>query len=439
MAIHQECEYQGEHLEGYQLREYLSRRFFITDDRAAYPKFYDLELDQNGLMQSNLVGVAMHLGKMSYDDAKQLVRHVYFNTLAPTKLYRPGQPPVINQMGVLFLNSWVAPRFDTETPGELSAEPFISHLERALGKEAAMYLLDVLSYRLQHPNDKKPHIAFYFYHETGGMGKSLFLETLRNVLGQNSVNTINTTDRLNSMSAAELWNTSWLAIEEAGVAKGSKIYDTIKSYTGADQVDADAKHKGFGKKEIPAMLMLMSNRAPTFIEAHDRRFFVKEWFVQFDETETKDEYFAQYTNWLEKEGGYQAIYQYLINHQVTQDIRKVPVTREKEMAMDMSCNPVVTEIKDYLEDNKKYWCFNIECFDEIFNKHRVNSNQRKHLLVEAGLVKDGGRYRINNNRYRLWVREGVYTKGIGSGTAAFYNGRDDFLNEVTLISHSRHY
>jgi len=66
------------------------------------------------------------------------------------------------------------------------------------------------------------------------------------------------------MSAAELWNTSWLAIEEAGVAKGSKIYDTIKSYTGADQVDADAKHKGFGKKEIPAMLMLMSNRAPSF-------------------------------------------------------------------------------------------------------------------------------------------------------------------------------
>jgi phage/plasmid-associated DNA primase len=160
--------------------------------------------------------------------------------------------------------------FDTKTPGDLSAEPFISHLERALGKEAAMYLLDVLSYRLQYPNEKKPHIAFYFYHEIGGMGKSLFLETLRNVLGQNSVNTINTTEKLNSISAAELWNTSWLAIEEAGVAKGSKIYDTIKSYTGADQVDADAKHKGFGKKEIPAMLMLMSNRAPTFIEAHDR-------------------------------------------------------------------------------------------------------------------------------------------------------------------------
>jgi len=106
--------------------------------------------------------------------------------------------------------------------------------------------------------------------------------------------------------------------------------------------------------------------------------------------------------------------------------------------MDMSCNPVVTEIKDYLEDNKKYWCFNIECFEAIFDKHRVNSNQRKHLLVEAGLVKDDSRYRINNNRYRLWVREGAYIRGKGNKSIAFYNGQDKTLWQAARIKLSRY-
>ena len=436
MDSHQENESERQPLNSHQIREYISTRFYITDDRGAYPKFYDLELKESGLTKSSLVGVAMQMGAMNYDQARKLVTHIPFRALAPTALYRPNEPVVINRQGIWFLNSWIKPVFD-ERRNAVSAQPFLDHLDRALGNDAAKYLIDVLSYRLQHPNEKKPHIAFYFYHQVGGMGKSLFLDTLRNVLGPNSVNTINTTDKLNSMSAAELWNTSWLAIEEAGVVRGSKTYDTIKSFTGADQVDADAKHKGFGKKEIPAMLMLMSNRAPSFIEEHDRRFFVKEWFIQFHETESKEDYFDQYSCWLEKEGGYRAIHQYLMTNQVTHDIKKVPVTEEKEMAMGLGSNSIVTEIKDYLEDNEEYWCFNDECFDEIFDKHRVNSNQRKHLLVEAGLVKNGGRYRIYNNRYRLWLREGVYIKKGGSATAAFYNGRRDLLHIVTLTSYSR--
>jgi len=420
-----------------ELRDYLGNRFYITGDRTANYTYYDTELQQDGFGISNITGVAHFMSKeLDYKTAVDLVKHINFNALAPRSLYRPNKPEIFNNKGIWFRNKWVAPVFK-EMAGNRIPYPqmFIKHLELALGKEAAYYVIDVLAYRLQNPYKKKPHIAFYFYHSVGGMGKSLFLDTLRNVLGDNSVNTINTTDKLGSMSATELWDTSWLAVEEAGVGKGSKTYDVIKSFTGSDTVDADAKHVGFGKKETPAMLMLMSNRAPVFIEPDDRRFFVKEWFIKFKNDEDKAQYFKEYTEWLNG-GGYEQIHFFLKNKGDIRDIEGVapPATEEKELAMSLGSNAVVTELKDFLADNEGNWYFDSHAFTQIFCDYSINTSQRKHLLAEAGLVKDEGRKLVKGKQHRLWKRKGAYIdRGGNNDNLAFYNGASKTLSDATLL------
>ena len=366
-----------------------------------------------------------------YNKAKNLVNNMHFHTILSTPIYRPNKEKIFEHEGLYFRNAWIKPEFKPFPAKD--ALPFISHLEKALGSaEKAGYLLDVLAYRLQHPNDNKPAIAFYFYHSEGGMGKSLFVDTLKNALGSNSVKTINTTKGLESGSAVEAWNTSWLVVEEAGVTKGSKIYDTIKSYTGADSVDSDAKHKGFNTYETPAMLMLMSNRPPTFIEPHDRRFFVSEWHIEGSREERQD-YFNGYIDWLNS-GGYEAIHNLLLNRKVTLDIRVVPSTKEKLLAMNVAENPIVRDIKDFLEDNQKYWFFDGNEFKDIFDEHRVSSERGRHLLAEAGLTLTETRHLVKGKQRRLYCREGAFIDNeAGKGLTGKRRGAAKRLDEVTLI------
>ena len=48
------------------------------------------------------------------------------------------------------------------------------------------------------------------------------------------------------------------------------MYDKIKSFTGTDEIDADKKYENVGKHQIPAQLIMLSNRPPAFIENNDK-------------------------------------------------------------------------------------------------------------------------------------------------------------------------
>jgi len=405
----------------------LQSRFFLINNKA--DSYYDT-VTHNTLTKSSIWGVAMTLMNNDYSEAKRLVNTMHFHTILSTPTYRPNKQKIFEHEGLYFRNAWIEPKHEPFPAKD--AKPFISHLEKALGStQKAGYLLDVMAHRLQHPDDSKPHIAFYFYHSEGGMGKSLFIDTLKNALGANSVKTINTTKGLESGSAVEAWNTSWLVVEEAGVTKGSKVYDTIKSYTGADSVDSDAKHKGFNTYETPAMLMLMSNRPPTFIEPYDRRFFVSEWHIEGGRKE-RQEYFNDYIEWL-KSGGYKAIHNLLMKREVTVDIRVVPDTQEKLLAMNVAENPIVRDIKDFLEDNQEYWFFDGNEFKDIFGEHRVSSGRGGHLLAEAELTLTDTRHLVKGKQRRLYCIKGAFIDNErGKGLLGKYQGTSKRLDEVTL-------
>ena len=419
----------------YKVQELLTKRFYITNQQGATYKYYDTELQEDGLLESNIVGLVCHEHGIDYKEAKEMVKHTEFRALAPTAKYRPDKPEVFCDSGIWFKNRWVAPTFK-EREGNRIPYPdlFIEHLNLALGGTTAAYVIDVLAHRLQNPYDNKPHTAFYFYHEVGGMGKSLFVDTLRHVLGEHSVKSLNTIKRLDSMSSSELWNTSWLCIEEADVTKGSSVYDNLKAYVTSDVTESDAKYKGFSKVETPAMLMLMSNRPPTFIEPNDRRFLVNKWHIDFPDDKAKTGYFKGYIDWLES-GGYEQIHFHLKHKGNIRPLLgvDVPMTDEKKVAMSLGASSVVTELKDLLLDNPDSWFFNLDAFSATFDNNATSSSQQKHRLIDAGLEQDDSRRLVSGKQHRLWKRAGAYVTRGSDGSMAHYNGSKKLLKEAALL------
>lgn len=383
----------------------LAKRFFQVKQQGNQKYYYDLETGETNLQPMHLIGVLMEWGVETITDAQTVLKQQHLLPLAQKKLYRPSGPSIVKDKQLHYINLWRKPEIQTDS--NLSAEPFVNHLIKVLGSsEKADYLLDMLAYRYQNPVlEHKPHIAFYFYGSQGGAGKSTFAQTLTKVFGQSAVQTTNTVDALSNKGAVDLWSRTLLIVEEAQVSKGTKLYDAIKSYTGSDIVTTDKKFTDVSAFEIPAQLIMLSNRPPMFIEEQDRRFFVSQWHLDLQGDSNRAWYFKGYRDWLNN-GGYEAIAGLLKTRSITIDpFEAAPMTAEKEQAIGAMVDPVVLAIQSFLEDNAQQRLFE-EChFENVFHRYKVfKSSKWKYFLVEAGLRRHG-RVLIKGKQPTVWLRE----------------------------------
>jgi hypothetical protein len=169
---------------------------------------------------------------------------------------------------------------------------------------------------------------------------------------------------------------------------------------------------------------MMSNRAPTFVEPNDRRFFIAEWKLDM-EAEAKASYFTSYIKWLKEEGGFEAIAGLFSRREVTRDMyAPVPMTEEKKSAMSLAQDECVQEIVDFLDDNQDSRVFRQSHFKEIFDNHLVKPNQRKHKLLEAGLKRHHSRVQVGGEKITPWIRQNDRIEGVkGKGTTVSYEGK----------------
>jgi len=394
--------------------EELKKRFFKTRTQGNQSFFMDIDTGETDLGISNIIGVLYAEGHKS-----ELINKVAGSLkdqllpICKSAVYMPKSDPTVVIKGLRFLNLWKEPEVQ---PSDAKCKPFLDHLLAAMGNQDKVdYFLDWLATRFQKPNDKKPHAVVYLYHAEGGNGKSLLAGTLQNVFGESAVQ-IASEAKMNSGSKVQLWARTLLIAEEASVKRGSDIYDTIKTYSGTDEIIDDIKHGHFKKHKIPATLLMLSNNAPNFLEPHDRRFFVSEWRIDLDK-DAKAKYFKDYADWLKKEGGFGAIAGFLSRRKVDRDMyAPVPITEEKERAMSVGQDGCVREILDALEDEPNAHVFDADDFEGIFKKHDVKTSQIKHKLTEAGL-KRGERLVIGGNRMYPWHRikdKIVSISGVGS-------------------------
>ena len=402
-------------LSEYEVLEKLRERFFWVKSMGGQHYFVDMDTGTEELSQSHIFGAMIACG-IPQTEAEKIKGSLHFllRPIAKQPRYAPKQPKVLAKKGIYFRNLWKPPTIAPDPTA--SAKPFTDHLLEALGDQSKVdFFLDLMAYRYQFPEKPKPHSVCYFYHAQGGNGKSLLGATLQEVFGESAVR-IASEAKMNSGSKVQLWTTTLLVAEEANVTRGSDIYDTIKTYSGSDRIYDDIKHNHFSEYEIPASLIMLSNRPPSFLEPHDSRFFVSEWVIKMEE-EDKKEYFKSYVAWLES-GGYAAIAGLLASRDVSaRDMyAPVPLTDEKLMAMSVGQDDCVRDIRDFLEDNPTALAFTEEDFKEIFEKHGVVRGA-KHKLVEAGLVRHDKRLKVGKSyRYPL-IRQGHKVGSIkGHGT-----------------------
>jgi hypothetical protein len=195
------------------------------------------------------------------------------------------------------------------------------------------------------------------------------------------------------------WSRTLLIAEEISPKLGSNLYQTIKSYTGQDTIEQDAKNKDFSTWEIPAQLVMISNHAPTFFEPSDRRFAVFN-LDRLDGWIQSNDFYG----WLNA-GGYAAIATVFKSWKVNERLAwDVPMTPEKEEALQMSSLDLVVEkIKDVLANNPEQTFFEAH---ELVGQDKDSNlgSQLKHKARAAG-VKSIGQQRLGGVRASLWVRE----------------------------------
>lgn len=415
----------------------LIKRFFISSYNGNTKKFYDVVTGRGDILSGALCDLVSREYSIDWPVAKRIVEGCPFATLSPPMLYRPNKPPIVIDQGLYHINSWRPPQRLKNTPSLLGVQPFVDHIEDVLGsKEKADYFLDVLAWRVQNPYEPKPHIAFYFYHEEGGQGKSVFGSTLQRVLGANSVKIVNTADSIGQKGSVDTWSCSWLVVEEAFIKKASTTYNTIKSYTGGDSVTTDKKYGAYTEYEVPAMLIMLSNKPPNFIEPNDRRFFVSEWKLkECPDEEAKARYFERYFDWLNN-GGYEAIADHLATRLTYTDVRaNAMITEEKRVAMNVAKSPVQTALKDFLEDKLDYWLFTNDAFDSIWYHHRISTSRQQHELSAAGLIQFDKRTKIGEKQFRPWMRKGTrIISMVGKVNQAEFDGVSKPITDVTLFN-----
>jgi hypothetical protein len=391
----------------------LRKRFLLTARKSGPDIYYDLLRESADCTHQNIVYYAVQQG-LEYNEAKNSLLHrSKFRPVTTNMLFRPNQPKVVEEHGMYSVNVWQKPEISPDPA--LSAEPWIEHLQDVLGsKDKADYFIDMLAYRFQNPTKRKPHIAFYFYGQEGGSGKTTLLRTLEQVFGKSAVKTTNTVKGLSSGSATELWSRTWLCVDEAHIGKGSAIYDQIKSYTGNDSVESDKKYQGFGRYEVPAQLIMMSNRQPVFIEENDRRFFVSEWLIPSGVD--KASYFAKLNDWLDNENGYEAIAGHLQARKITADPHIAPpMTLEKRSAMHLTKDSNVTAVEDFLADSKALLYATDELKEQLDDAY-IKTSRLKHIFSEAGLIETG-RIRIKgiDGQARYWHKKEYRLRRTGEG------------------------
>ncbi len=393
--------------------KYLTRRFFKVSEQGNQLFFYDSMTGNKGLLKMHLCGV-LHSRGWEWNDAMEIVNHAWYSPILLQPIYRPEMPPVLQQGGIYYPNIWRKP---TVEPVKGDSAHFVNHLTLMLGsREKAQYLVRMLAYRYQNPNlTSKPHIAFYFYGEQGGMGKSLLADTITKVFGDSAVMNCVDQSALISMSSVDMWKRTWCVVQEVDVKKGDTNYNKIKTHTGGDYFDDARKGEHFRRHETPAQLIMLSNSAPHFIEPTDRRFFISKWSYDFESAEAKNLYFNDYVNWLET-GGYEAIAFLLSNFDTSKVDVAAPamMTPEKEQIISMGGDDCVSDIKDYVDSKNDQVLFDEDEFKDILTRHDA-IKAAKYKLEAAGLSK--GETKINKVRRRFWIREG-HTKVSKSGVPA---------------------
>ena len=188
----------------------------------------------------------------------------------------PGNPHRRIQLesGSVVLNSWKQPAYRALGQVEPSGGIFILLFYRMFPREQERNrVLDWLAWSLQN-EDKKPNWAVMLYSQSKGTGKSTISNIAARLFGEENTSRQNNLEKVAGKFNGPLLTSKLIISEEVELRAGSEAGNKIKTLITESHTTTKRKGRDVERVPLHACFLLTSNHLPTWIEAHERRFYV---------------------------------------------------------------------------------------------------------------------------------------------------------------------
>lgn len=422
------------------LSAYTYQRFVKLGTKAGTMNY--LDLSTGSVVQRDHVIIAIDYkhkditGQHNYNVASEVLKHTHLRPVVANETrYAPGKPAVVQELGLYYINTWRRPSVKPcETDSEqYNPKPFVDFINDSVGPKDAKHLMMQLALLVRHPlpngqHPKRP-VALYLFSQHQGQGKSTLARIMQQVLGKTAVNVIAGVKPLTDMNAVELFGRTLLVCEEADMSSSPKLADRLKQFITDDSTVDALKGAAMKTYRTPSHLWMLSNRPPSHIDEHDRRWLVLSWDTGL-RGKAKDDYFNRFNAWLNS-GGYSSILTYLMNYD-TSDYdyaSPAPMTTAKTEILSSFGVGFGSDWQDYVEDRDTI-AVTVDHFelDNLAERYSLKPAQVEQELFNAGW-KRSSRITVNGSKTRIWY-DSNYTLKTGKGIKASLKGSDGLVMTV---------
>lgn len=256
----------------------------------------------------------------------------------------PGRGLLIRKDGKQYLNTWrpwairefsnVRPQLWLDLAAHIFPDPDIREL-----------VINWLSHTIKYPL-VKINYGLLIISPIQGIGKSLFVEGVKRLLGQSARSIDMTT--FGTQYTSYLEGLKLLIIEELAATGQLKAnYNKLKTMVAAPPEELEINEKYIKSYNIPNLINVIAftnKEVPIIMEEYDRR-----WLVYRSEVRPKQyDFYNDYVRFINSNEGLDSLYWFLINRDLSQfDVGRAPaMTEAKRELINMSREPIIADLID---------------------------------------------------------------------------------------------
>jgi hypothetical protein len=265
-------------------------------------------------------------------------------------VYEPGKLTIVtDERGRQLLNMW--PGWGVE-PKKGTVRPFLDLLDQLFEGAQPEYrdwFLKWLAYPLQYPGTKM-FSAVLMWGVIQGTGKTILAATMKRIYGDNFAS-VSETELFDSEFNHWAERKQFIECDEAtggGTENKRRVYAKLKSLITSSDIRVNAKHiRPFTIRDSINFYFTSNLPDCLLFEFSDRRLFVHEVTAQ----RLPEGWGEKYVQWLDREGGAAALFEYLLSLDLTgfDPFAPPPVTEAKTEMLEASSGALrrwVSELKE---------------------------------------------------------------------------------------------
>ncbi len=305
--------------------------------------------------------------------------------------YAPKKPPLFEERGITYGNSWHQNNEEMGTEGDVS--PWLNHFDVLGWGDHKKHILQWMAFTVLHPDIKINHILLMGSGE--GCGKDFLLAPLTAAM-EDHTQTISGEQLLEGFSEY-LLSTKYLHINEAELGDRSEaiaVGNKLKPLAAAPPAKLSVNEKGVKRINVRNILnvtMTTNSQMPLRLNGPSRRF-----YAVWSDLNTKDrrgeqtaewnKYWVQHWNWMEN-GGAKACIWHLRNRVDLSDFNPAsppPVTEFLRDIQDASKSPMQQTVEAFMDAKIGNLGIDLATSADIINTMRMGDISASHLMYCDG-------------------------------------------------------